>query len=139
METSRLTVLPVPLRLSPREYLCSETSASMVLEYYGKRVEPEELERGGCHSLEVMAPCLEKYGLTCRVVEKPDFASVAGELERGHPVQLRLRERELHTVVAFGRMDDFLLVNDPSLGRRIITAREFGERVERALFCRLKG
>jgi hypothetical protein len=128
--------LNVPVRKAPRDLLCSETSASMVFEYFtGESYDPLVLEKNGCDALETMLPCVPEE-LKCEIREKPPWEVVVGELRKGNPVQVRLLERDtLHTVVARGMIDGHLLVNDPSIGLRLISKEEFDEKVKRAMFC----
>jgi hypothetical protein len=129
-------LLDVPEKKAPRDLLCSETSASMVFEYFtGRSYDPLELEKRGCDALETMLPCVPEE-LRCEIREKPSWEEVVAELRRGNPVQVRLLEQDtLHTVVARGMINRHLLVNDPSIGLRLISKEEFDEKVMRAMFC----
>jgi len=95
--------------------LCSEASASMVLLYYGLNVSQEEINAMGFDRFENMLPFLDKY-VYC-AYKSLSVEELREEVWKGHPVIIRLRIGfSLHTVVAVGWEDNWIIVHDPASG-----------------------
>lgn len=95
--------------------LCSEASASMVLLYYGLNFSQEEINAMGFDRFENMLPFLDKY-IYCSY-KSLSVEELREEVEKGNPVIIRLRIGiSLHTVVAVGYENDWIIVHDPASG-----------------------
>lgn len=107
-------ILSVPfIKQGPN--LCSEASASMVLLYYGLNFSQEEINAMGFDRFENMLPFLEKY-VYC-TYKSLSVEELKEEVLKGNPIIIRLRIGfSLHTVVAVGYEDNWIIVHDPTLG-----------------------
>jgi uncharacterized protein YvpB len=95
--------------------LCSEASASMVLLYYGLNFSQEEINAMGFDRFENMLPFLDKY-IYCSY-KSLSVGELREEICKGNPVIIRLRiGLSLHTVVAVGYEDDWIIIHDPASG-----------------------
>ncbi|MBO3754605.1 MAG: C39 family peptidase [Candidatus Brockarchaeota archaeon] len=95
--------------------LCSEASASMVLLYYGLNFSQEEINAMGFDRFENMLPFLDKY-IYCSY-KSLSVEELREEIGKGNPVIIRLRIGiSLHTVVAVGYENDWIIAHDPASG-----------------------
>lgn len=95
--------------------LCSEASASMVLLYYGLNFSQEEINAMGFDRFENMLPFLDKH-IYCSY-KSLSIGELREEICKGNPVIIRLRIGfSLHTVVAVGYEDNWLIMHDPASG-----------------------
>jgi len=115
----RSTVLRVPFVPQPGAYLCSETSAAMVLAYYlgQSPLTPQQIHDAGYVAYEDMPRLFGAYGLKTTKERKFDAAAIKRYIARGVPVMLRVRTRaDGHTVVVYGYEPGKLYLLDPELG-----------------------
>ncbi|MGQ9597405.1 MAG: C39 family peptidase [Thermoproteota archaeon] len=107
-------ILSVPF-IEQGPNLCSEASASMVLLYYGINISQEEINAMGFDRFEKMLPLLDKH-VHCEY-KSLSVGGLVEELKEGHPVIIRLKVGfSLHTVVAVGYEDSWIIVHDPASG-----------------------
>jgi len=119
----------IPLIMQKNKYLCSETSAEMILRYFGYEVSDnfqQELEDADCWTFEVFDECLADY-IKCEH-EEGNLQILESNLQNKIPTILRIVpdfQKERHSVVLIGFDDGNIIYNDPSLGRMIETKEDF--------------
>jgi len=128
--------LNVPLLLQKPRF-CSETSAAMVLQYFGIDETPESIHAAGCTVFENMLPCLRKH-ITARELHTYDMQRIKDAIDDGQPVIVRIIPRgqtERHTVVIIGYDDGNFIINDPAQGRVTVPADEIEASFVAAIIC----
>lgn len=106
---------------------CGAASLSMIMQYYGKYVPLEELRvetgvsRNGCNAGNISIAA-ERYGMVV-VASARTFDNI---LRKNHPPCM-LHWNYSHFVVFEGVKGNKYYVNDPQLGRRVLTREEMEE------------
>lgn len=116
------TILNVPF-VHQGEWLCSEASASMVLEYYGYNLSQDQINMMGYDRFENMLPLLSRH-VPCRYAPLT-LKDLMKEIDGGDPVIIRvLLGRFLHTVVVIGYDERYIYIHDPGVGPNLAVRPE---------------
>lgn len=95
----------------------------MVLLYYGINISQEEINAMGFDRFEKMLPLLDKH-VRCEY-KSLSVGELVEELKESHPVIIRLKVGfSLHTVVAVGYEDSWIIVHDPASGPCVLLRME---------------
>lgn len=106
------------IQLKP--YNCGAVSTEMVLQYFGKRISLESLERQLGTTIEGTSPSdikrvLKKYGLKIHVNSKMSIRDLKTAIDAGSPVIVSLYDH-FHYSVIYGYSSSNIFVMNPSLG-----------------------
>jgi uncharacterized protein YvpB len=113
-EEANLHVLPVPF-VRQKPWYCSESSASMVLQYYGFTVSQDDVHDAGFDRFENMLPFLQRY--VNAEYRQLNIEALKEQIDLGNPVIIRVMAGEYrHSIVVVGYDENYIYVHDPAVG-----------------------